>query len=378
MKKSLITIVTILMVVALGFALVGCNNAAPAASPSAAATDEATGEPTEATSDEAASATKNEYKFGYIAYNIADIWNDYSAKAFEYAADQSDVKVTPIVLDSKNDVEESVKCMESLIQQEVDGISIFPISIEQGAQLVKMANEAGIPVTIENFKMETEDPGDYIAAVACNYDDIGYAAMNFIAEQKPGAKVFFCAGQPGAGVYEKYQEGIDRALAELGDKIEIVGTEHGDWETEKAMNVTQNFIQSGKEFDYIFANNGMMAKGCYQALQEADMTNIPIVSTGGSPDDFKMLQEGNQAANMTAPVSIQGIQTFKNLYDFVVMGISPAEKFQPLPIIPATADKLDEFIAWDDYAAAYNYVYENAQPGQDAASGATAEESAAE
>lgn len=300
---------------------------------------------------------KKEYTFGYIAYDMTDIWNEYSAKAFEYAATQAGAEVKTVLLDSKNSLEESVTAMESLIQQGVDGISIFPISVEQGAQLVKMANEVNIPVTVENFSMGEND-GDYIACVACEYDDIGYAAIKYIAANKPGAKVFFCAGQEGAGVYEKYQEGVDRALEEFGDKVEVVATLHGDWLTDKAYNITTDLISSGQEFDYIFANNGMMAQGCYQALKDADRTDIPIVSTGGSPDDYKMLTEGIESANMTAPVSIQGVQTFKNLYDYVVDGKEP-EKFVSLPIVPVSKDKLDEFIAWDDYEAAYKFVYSN-------------------
>ena len=293
--------------------------------------------------------------FGYIAYDMTDIWNEYSANAFEYAAEQAGVDA--VVLDSKNSLEESVTAMESLIQQEVDGISVFPISTEQGAQLVKMANEAGIPVTIENFAMDIDDPGDYIASVACQYDEIGYNAIKYIAENKPGAKIFFCAGQEGAGVYEKYQEGVDRALEELGDQVEVVATLHGDWLTDKAYDCTTDLISSGEEFDYIFANNDMMAQGCYQALEDNDMTDIPIVSTGGSPDGYELLESGVEAANMTAPVSIQGIQTFKNLYDFVVDGKEPEEKFKALPVIPVSADDTSSYIAWDDYEAAYNYVY---------------------
>lgn len=311
---------------------------------------------TAALADEAKPA-KDEYTFGYIAYNIADNWNEYSEKAFEYAASQADVKVNVVSLDSKNNVEESVNAMESLISQGVDGVSVFPISTEQGAQLVKIANDAGVPVTIENFAMDTvDDPGDYISSVACEYDKIGYAAIKYISEVKPGAKVFYCAGQEGAGVYEKYQEGVDKALKDYGDKVEIVGTLHGDWETQKAYDVTTDFISSGTEFDYIFANNGLMAQGCYQALQDAGKTDIPIVSTGGSPDDYKMLQDGIESANMTAPVSIQGVQTFKNLYDYVVLGKTP-EKFISLPIIPVGRENIDDYVAWDDYEAAYNYVY---------------------
>ena len=133
-----------------------------------------------AEAEETQEAAKDSYTFGYIAYDMTDIWNEYSARAFEYAGTQAGVKVETVVLDSKNSLEESVTAMESLIQQGVDGISIFPISTEQGAQLVKMANEAGIPVTVENFKMDVEDPGDYIASVACEYDQIGYEAIKYI------------------------------------------------------------------------------------------------------------------------------------------------------------------------------------------------------
>ena len=312
----------------------------------------------DSTSAASTAAEDKDLTFGYIAYDMSDIWNEYSARAFEYAAEQNGVET--VVLDSKNSLEESITAMESLIQQGVDGISIFPISTEQGAQLVKMANEAGIPVTVENFAMDDiEDPGDYIASVACEYDKIGEAAIKWIAEQKEGAKIFFCAGQQGAGVYEKYQEGVDRALEELDGKVEVVSTLHGDWLTDKAYNVTTDLINSGTEFDYIFANNDMMAQGCYNALKDAGKEGIPIVSTGGSPDGYQMLQDGIEAANMTAPVSIQGVKTFLNLYNKVALGEDPAEKFTALPVIPVSADDTSSYIAWDDYAAAYEYLQEN-------------------
>ena len=353
MKKKVLAIT---MAALMAASLTACSGGQETAETKAEKGSEAAGTEAEGASEagEETDKTAEDLTFGYIAYDMTDIWNEYSANSFEYAAEKAGVEA--VVLDSKNSLEESITAMESLIQQEVDGISIFPISTEQGAQLVKMANEAGIPVTVENFAMDIEDPGDYIASVACEYDKIGYEAIKYIAEQKPGAKVFFCAGQEGAGVYEKYQEGVDKAVEELGDQIEIVATLHGDWLTDKAYNVTTDFISTGEEFDYIFANNGMMAQGCYQALKDAGLENIPIVSTGGSPDDYQMLQDGIESANMTAPVSVQGVQTFKNLYDSVVEGATP-EKFVSLPILPIGQDNLDEYIAWDDYEKAYEFVY---------------------
>ena len=161
MKKalSIATAITLMLSLAACGSSAASSSAAPAADSTASSTAESSSA-AESTSD------KKDLTFGYIAYDMSDIWNEYSAKAFEYAAEQNGVKT--VVLDSKNSLEDSVTAMESLIQQGVDGISVFPISTEQGSQLVKMANEAGIPVTIENFAMDgLDDPGDYIASFSC-------------------------------------------------------------------------------------------------------------------------------------------------------------------------------------------------------------------
>ena len=294
--------------------------------------------------------------FGYIAYQMADIWNEYSSKAFEYAAEQNGVEV--MVLDSGNDIAQSISAMETLIQAEVDGISIFPISPEQAAQLITMANEAGIPVTVENTDVAAvSDEDDYIACVGCVYADIGYAAIKWLAENVEDAKVFYCAGAVGGGVFEAYKEGVDKALEDYADSIEMVGLLNSDaWSTEDGLNLTTNFINSGTEFNCIFANNDQLAQGCYQACEEAGI-EMPIVSTGGSPDAYAFLEDGIEAANMTAPVSIQGIQTFKNLYDYVTEGTVPDPKFQSLPVVPVAGDDLGAWIDWSDYAGAYTYVY---------------------
>ena len=58
---------------------------------------------------------------------------------------------------------------------------------------------------------------------------------------------------------------------------------------------------------------------------------------------------------MTAPVSIQGVQTFLNIYNYVVNGAEPAEKFTSLPVIPVASDDLGAWIDWSDFAGAWDY-----------------------
>jgi ribose transport system substrate-binding protein len=282
--------------------------------------------------------------YGYIAYDMKDIWNQYGAEAFQYAAKLKGVNV--ILLDSENDAEKSVGCMQELIAKKVDGISIFPISPDQAATLIRMANEAGIPITVENLPMK-EDAGDYISVVACRYDDIGYGAIKYIATAMPGSKVHFVAGAEGGGVWETYRIGVNKALDEFKGKVSMVDIIHGDWQTQKAMDVTQSFLSTGKAFDVVFANNDLMALGVFNALKDKGLDGKKkIISTGGSPDGLKMISSGVEYANITAPVSLQGLITFRNLW-WNSMGKKKPAAFYPLPVIPVDKKNLSKAIKWD-------------------------------
>ncbi|TRY17663.1 sugar ABC transporter substrate-binding protein [Tessaracoccus rhinocerotis] len=332
---------------ALALALTGCTTEGE---------EPTDGEPANTAEEVSAEGPKNgeSYVFGNIAYNMKDVWNKYSADAFEFATGHVDEPVEVITLDAENSLEKSVSLMEELIAKDVDGISVFPISPEQAATLGQMAADAGIPVTFENTLPDLEE-SEYVSVIAAEYDLIGEEAMNYIAETYPGANVLFVAGAKGGGVYETYQEGIDRAMAELGNEITIVDTVHGDWETELAMNVTADAINAGTEFDVVFANNEQMGKGVKNALDEAGIGDVPIVATGGGPDGLKMIEDGDITATMSAPVSLQGLTTFKNLYQFVVLGNTP-EKFTPLPIIPVDASNIAEAVSWEPSDSAVEYI----------------------
>ena len=163
-------------------------------------------------------------------------------------------------------------------------------------------------------------------------------------------------GAPGLGVTEDYEVGVDAALELYGDKVEIVGYVNGEFATEPAYNVTTDFINSGKEFDIIFAQNDLMAFGSFNALKENGMENdIPIISTGGSPQGYEMMQNGEQYANMTAPVNIQGVTVFNFLWRYM-NGLDIPEKKIPLPIIPIDKPTIDQWFHWDDPQAAYDYI----------------------
>lgn len=283
--------------------------------------------------------------FGNIPVALADEWNGYGVEAFKYAAEMKGVDV--VVLDAEWDGEKALTNLEDLITRGVDQISVFVYTPEQAQDFVLRANDAGIPISFENTKLMGSDfKGDYVFNVACEYYDIGYEAMKYISQNWPNSKVFYVRGMPGMGIVEEYQRGVDDAIAEFG-KIELVASRDTDWGAEQSMNVTQDVIQAGIDFDVIFANSEEMAKGVYAALNDAGIADeIKMVATGGGPTGVEMMENGQLEATISSPVSLQGLYLFKAMWLYE-QGIEPPKKFIPLPTIPIDKDNLEDIISWE-------------------------------
>jgi ABC-type sugar transport system substrate-binding protein len=291
-----------------------------------------------------------ELVFGYITQSLEFDWCKSSADAFQYACAQKGVR--PIIMDPRNDLEKAMSQFEDLINQNVDGISIYTLTPELDKQMADRARRAGIPVVFENGLPSADT--DYIACVACQYADIGYAAMEYISKKWPGAKILYVQGAPGMGVLEEYMIGVEKGLKTFTN-ISIVEMQPTDWGAEQALNVTQNVIQSGKSFDVVFANNEQMATGVVVALKDAQlMGKVKLVATGGSPQGLEAITKGELDATMSAPVCIQGVTTFKNLWT-AVNGRTPP-KFTPIPILSIDKDNLGDAILWTSYDKAFSYI----------------------
>ena len=350
-RVGILIVVAMLML----FALAACSQ--PAATPPAD-TDTAPTTEAPATTDTPAADTGGDgmtFTIGYLGWDLSTDWNLYTLGGLQWGAENHGCTV--LVTDAKINAEAQINSAQEYITQGVDCMAMFPVTPESGATIVRMANEAGIPSAVDNTFLPVDgSAGDMVGQVACQYDDIGYAAIKWAADNVPDAKLLYVHGGPGEGVYELYQIGVDKALADFADKVEMVGLVNGEWITEASYNVTIDFITSGAaEFNVVFANNDAQAKGVDQALKEAGMQGIPVISTGGSDEGYQMLQDGMQHANMTAPANIQGIIQFGMLWAHMNGTTWGAAKI-PLPVIPIDTNNIGDWIFWSDMDAGYAYV----------------------
>ncbi len=351
MKKKLTLLVALALVAVFAFA--ACGAPAPAAEEPAAETAEAVEEaPAETAAAEEAAAPADDaaaepaaegktLKFGQIAHDRAIEWVNYGVSNFEYACDQMGVE--PVIVDAQNNMEKVLAGMEDLLAQKVDAVSVYSFSPDLDARVSQMARDAGIPIVFENAV--PADNVDRDSVTCCTYYDIGYAVADFIGEKYPGSKFVYIMGQPGMNITEPYEEGINDAIA-AGADTEMVETVPTNWTAEEAMNATQNVLQSGKEFDVIFANNEQIAQGVLNALETAgEKGKIPVVATGGSPQGVQMLQDGVLDATMAAPTSFMGMMSAKKLYQLV--NGETVEAMTNVPLTPATIDNIDDIVPWE-------------------------------
>ncbi len=291
-------------------------------------------------------ATDDKVVFGIIPSSMSDEWNGYSVENFKYAAAKKGVEV--VVLDPEWDGERAQNNLEDLITRGVDHVGVYVYTPEQAQDFINRANDAGVPISFENTKLVGSISGDIVANVAFAYYDFGYEAAKYISLTYPGSKLFYVRGLPGMGIVEEYMRGIEDAIKEFGT-IEMTVYRDTSWDTETALNATQDVIASGEKFDVIFANNESMAVGCYNALKDAGMDgDIPIVSTGGGPTGVQMLKDGIIQATIAGPVSLQGLYLFKAMYLYSVKGITPPETYiKPSGVQAITLDNLDDNIPWE-------------------------------
>jgi ABC-type sugar transport system substrate-binding protein len=65
----------------------------------------------------------------------------------------------------------------------------------------------------------------------------------------------------------------------MPDRVIILDEKYGDWDTEKAMNITEDWLQSQPDMNYICAANDIMALGASNALVAAQKKDAVLVTS---------------------------------------------------------------------------------------------------
>ena len=225
-----------------------------------------------------AAAQDEPVTIGITQNNVGvDSYQTTYQQAFEDAAAENP-NVETIVLDAGGDVARQIAQIQDLIQQRVDAIIIWPTNGQAVVPAVRQAHQQGIPVVITNSNI-AEEGMDYIAAFSGpdNITQGAYSAelmCEALADegQDPSeatGQIVQISGQPGYTTAIERQKGFEDRLAEACPGVEIMETQPGDWNREKAQRVMESFLTKYDEIDGVYAGDDNMGVGALNAAKAA-------------------------------------------------------------------------------------------------------------
>ncbi len=224
----------------------------------------------------AGAAAADTWKIGITQNNVGvDSYQTTYEKAFIAAAEAND-NVETVVLDAGGDVARQIAQIEDLIQQEVDAMIIWPTNGEAVIPAVRKAFKAEIPVIITNSNID-EAGFDFISSFS-GPDNItqGKRAAEIMCDRfkdlgiADEAQIVEITGQPGYTTAIERSTGFQDRLPEVCPDVDLMESQPGDWNREKAQKVMEAFLVKYDDIDGVYAGDDNMGVGALNAAKAAN------------------------------------------------------------------------------------------------------------
>lgn len=293
--------------------------------------------PVAAQDDAACDPTAGGKTYGYISPG-PDTWYQRDVDGFVYAAEQDGNEV--VVLNTEYDPEKEIANIESLVNQGVDGISMFS-STEAGATLAaKRGEEAGIPVVLtDSVGTVIANGQDHVASIDFDWYGMGTAYADWMAETYPGEKFVILTGFFDSPPSQKINQGMQDRAAELG-KNELVTIEETKYSPDTAVSLAQDLINSGEEFGLLFVMDEDMSTAVIRMLRNEGYLDNPVkvFAQNGSPAGIPLLEEGSLKYTISSSPGWEGFVAYHALNNHVSGCTDEMNQQIMLPVIPVTPE----------------------------------------
>ena len=269
MKKKLLGI--LLSTAMIATMLVGCgSSAADTTAPADSSTEESTDASANASADaEAPAASGDLIKVGIIN-------NDPNESGYRTANDK-DMKAmfteengyeASFAYSLKND--EQITAAQKFIQDGVDYLLLSAADTAGWDSVLQDAQDAGIRVILFDRTIDA-DESLYEASIVSDMAKEGETAVEWLKSQNLDEyNIIHLQGVMGSAAQQGRTGALNDTVA--SDGWNLVTQQTAEWNSEKAQQIVQSVIDSGKSFNVIYAENDDMAKGAVAALDKA---NIP-------------------------------------------------------------------------------------------------------
>lgn len=235
-----------------------------------------------------------------VAMNASDEYRTSWLNAFKVSAEAKGFEV--ITTDANNSASKQISDVESLITNKPDIILLTPVDPEGSAPAAEAVKNANIPLVIIDIPVLTDK---YDVWITTDQGIHGKLAGEYIKEwiaARPGtvANVGYIVGAYIPAVVPR----MDMIFTTDPEAVKVAEAE-GGWSADKAMKITEDWLQAYPEINVIAAMNDEMAIGAIQALVAAgkNMDDYLIIGVDGTKNGLEYVKTGE--LDCTTSVDLQ-------------------------------------------------------------------------
>ena len=192
--------------------------------------------------------------------------------------------------------EEQINYAQKFIQDEVDYLLLSAADTAGWDSVLKDARDAGVRVILFDRTIDA-DESLYEASIVSDMEKEGEQAVDWLKSQDlVSYDIIHLQGVIGSAA----QKGRSGALTDTAksEGWNIITQQTAEWNAEKAQQIVQSVIDSGKKFNVIYAENDDMAKGAVAALDRANISHgvdkdVVIVGFDCNKWALEELKKGN-------------------------------------------------------------------------------------
>jgi len=219
-------------------------------------------------------AAQEPIKLGFT-FPIFDQFLQTVADAAQAKADELGAELT--LVSAEEDTATQLGQVENFITNEMDAILVIPVDTDAAAPMTAAAQAAGIPLVYVNRRPSDLPTDGSVPYVGSDSLYAGTVEMEMLAELAGDeGNVVILIGQPNNEAAVLRTQGCHDVI-DQHEGLTFVTEQSGHWYRVEGLEIVENWIQSGQEFDIICSNNDEMALGAIEALKNADLLDDVIV-----------------------------------------------------------------------------------------------------
>ena len=348
MKKLIALMLALVMV----FALAACktsDESTDAPDSQQADTTQDAGAEGETADNEAGGETADgeTYKVGFVVQNQTI---NYFLNVIKGIEDhQAEYGIECQIVDGQSDIEKQITGVENLIANGVDCIVICPDSPEAMVDVVKNAQDAGIPVVSWSEWIEGSNSFLTLDNYEYGYQN-GTIAANWIKEnfEDPAdAHVMFIYVH-GNEQLEQRGQGMMDAVNDIVPGVTVSDAEQSGNTTEAGQTAVESVIQKDPDLNVVVCTNDTVALGAYEAMKAAGKSDDECCITGCDADEqnLKYLSEGTMIKG-TVDIGAynQGEKFCQIVLDTIAAGADGSlEEPVYVDFIPVTEENIGDYV----------------------------------